>query len=208
MLRTDGSFGAGSQFAWRWSKTAEQRLLAQAHDEPPPVAAPVATTPAESTANKSDEKPAPAAPAATVEKSEPVIVPSERKEVRVALSERADPRVNMPVEWPGFRGPDRDGVVRGVRIETDWSASPPVEIWRRPIGPGWSSFAVQRRSPLHAGAARRRRDRRRATACRPASRCGGIAIRCASRSRTAAPVRAQRRPSATAASTRSARPAS
>ncbi len=44
--------------------------------------------------------------------------------------------------WSSFRGPDRDSIVRGVRIETDWTTSPPVELWRRPVGPGWSSFSV------------------------------------------------------------------
>src|SRR5262249_14334599 len=35
LLRTGGVMGAGSDLHWRWTKTPEERLLAQPSDEPP-----------------------------------------------------------------------------------------------------------------------------------------------------------------------------
>jgi outer membrane protein assembly factor BamB len=101
LVRSGGiSAAGGADFAWRWSATPEERLLAQGNDEPTARA-------------ETPEEPA-TAPAAA----------------------------QAAADWPGFRGPDRDSHVPGVRIVTDWSASPPVELWRRPVGPAWSSFAV------------------------------------------------------------------
>ncbi|MEM9659125.1 MAG: PQQ-binding-like beta-propeller repeat protein, partial [Planctomycetota bacterium] len=45
-------------------------------------------------------------------------------------------------EWPSFRGADRSGRQQGPQISTQWRNSPPQEIWKISVGPGWSSFAV------------------------------------------------------------------
>ena len=119
LLRTNGVIGGfASDFAWRWAPTAEERLLANASDKRtalPPAGAAVGTP------------------------GERVVAPAGGEP---AAHEPAPAAVKTGADWPGFRGPHRDGIIPGVRIETNWSASPPVELWRRPVGPGWSSFAV------------------------------------------------------------------
>jgi outer membrane protein assembly factor BamB len=60
---------------------------------------------------------------------------------------RAGPEGQAPVtlgagDWAEFRGPDRDGVIHGVRIATDWATAPPRLLWRQRVGPAWSSVIV------------------------------------------------------------------
>jgi outer membrane protein assembly factor BamB len=129
LLRTDG-VGGGTlfQLQWRWTPTAEQRLLAEVKDDPvAPAPSPVAVASTEA-AGAEPEKTAPSS-------DTPRHVDTDAEATTSRVQTRAP-------EWPGFRGPERNGVVRGVRIDTNWSTSPPVELWRRRIGPGWSSFAV------------------------------------------------------------------
>jgi outer membrane protein assembly factor BamB len=143
LVRSGGVTGDGaSDLHWRWTQTPEERLLAQAGSEPTPLATPpAAKTPVEPPAARASEGRA-AAPSAP-----PLVnAPEKRREAKAdnepAPVPPAPSGATTAAGWPGFRGPERDGIVRGVRIETDWSAKPPVALWRRPIGPGWSSFAV------------------------------------------------------------------
>lgn len=99
MEGVDGSFAA--HFAWRWTPTSEDRLLASLSSQADPSSRLQAT-----------ESDAP-----------------------VTLEPRAD-------DWLEFRGAARDSRLAGISIETDWTQSPPKELWRRPVGPGWSSFTV------------------------------------------------------------------
>jgi outer membrane protein assembly factor BamB len=122
LLRTNGIMGSVvlTDFAWRWSKTHEERLLARTDESAALPATPVSL---------------PSAPATLP--AEPAKLPSPPPEP-AALPALAETGAG----WPGFRGPHRDSVIPGTRIATDWSQTPPTQLWRRPIGPGWSSFAV------------------------------------------------------------------
>jgi outer membrane protein assembly factor BamB len=141
LVRTYGVSGAGSDFAWRWETTPEERLLAQLRDEPapPPAAsAEVATDIAGADVVEVPEA-VPETSAAT-QVSEPAVAAAASL---VADMLPAPVAAEPEPEWPGFRGPGRDGIAHAALIATDWSASPPVELWRRAVGPGWSSVAVQ-----------------------------------------------------------------
>ena len=150
LLRTGGLTGdAESDVHWRWTPTPEERLLAEARNEAEVrPAAPAPSTPESPSPAPARAEPVPpvAAPTAAKAESPSAEIPaaratSDRESTRgegPAMSERRLTRV----EWPGFRGPGRDSTIAGLRVETDWAKSPPVELWRRPVGPGWSSFAV------------------------------------------------------------------
>jgi outer membrane protein assembly factor BamB len=55
---------------------------------------------------------------------------------------QADPRLAEARDVPQFFGPAGDGVVNGAKLARDWNNYPPRELWRQPIGAGWSAFAV------------------------------------------------------------------
>ncbi len=45
-------------------------------------------------------------------------------------------------DYGQFLGPNRNGTIDGDGINWDWIRTPPVELWRRPVGAGWSAFSV------------------------------------------------------------------
>jgi outer membrane protein assembly factor BamB len=45
-------------------------------------------------------------------------------------------------DYPGFLGADRTGMIDNVRLARDWDRRPPRELWRHPVGMGWSGFAL------------------------------------------------------------------
>ncbi len=44
--------------------------------------------------------------------------------------------------YPQFLGPNRNGVLDQLHLDPDWKTHPPQRLWQRPVGLGWSGFAV------------------------------------------------------------------
>ena len=209
MIRTDGvSSGGELRFHWRWTPTAEERLLAEAARTSRSRCRRAARCGDADGACRDQASSAPRAcrrhrcarRASSGERRRPKL-PSRQRPTAPAMSERASgdarPHASRMAWLPRTRSRQRDSrradQYRLVGVAAGADLAPADRT-------GLVVVLGERRSALHAGATRRRRDGRRATGCRRASRCGGTAIRSASTSRTAAPVRARHRPSTTAAS--------
>jgi len=141
LIRTDGVRGDGdSDVHWRWTETAEARLLAETRDTTTPTSRPEGAA----TVERPREPVTPTTPEHPESLPSPAVAVTPTEGRSAADLPATTSPDTPPPEWPGFRGPARDGAVRGgVRIATDWSTSPPAQLWRRAVGPGWSSFAVR-----------------------------------------------------------------
>jgi outer membrane protein assembly factor BamB len=73
----------------------------------------------------------------------PVLAFSRRLSNRDAKSIAGQNRARYSAAyWSGFRGPNRDGDYAEQPISTNWPSTGPPLLWRRPIGGGYSGFAI------------------------------------------------------------------
>ena len=137
LVRSDGLTGGGSaEFAWRWTETSEERLLARAVEVLPDL---------------------PSAPLAAETADEPQVAQPGEAPAEVASPPEA---AEVGADWPGFRGPDRD------RRHPRTCGSRPTGLGRLrwSYGAGrldlvWIVLRSPRRLFLHPGATWRRRGR-------------------------------------------------
>ncbi len=74
-----------------------------------------------------------------------------QKLVREADSSQPDADIKGPAPirikeakdtYSQLLGTNRDGYIPNVHLDSDWTANPPEVLWTKPIGGGWSGFAI------------------------------------------------------------------
>ncbi len=93
---------------------------------------------------------APIAPASSSpqQKDTPALPETTASKISAEAAVAASPKLASSTRvqyfnYPQFLGPERNGSVEGIKLARDWSAQPPRLIWRKPVGAGWSAFAVR-----------------------------------------------------------------
>ncbi len=68
--------------------------------------------------------------------------PDERLAVVARAGETALEWKTSQFDYPGFLGNGYWAEVKGIELDPDWSAHLPKTLWRKPIGAGWSGYAI------------------------------------------------------------------
>ncbi len=76
----------------------------------------------------------------------PILEPRWARSVSLSLPEPAvTPDSGPPssvLDFPQYLGPNRTALLDAPALEREWKASPPRLLWRQPIGPAWSGWAI------------------------------------------------------------------
>jgi outer membrane protein assembly factor BamB len=67
---------------------------------------------------------------------------------KVLGSESSSGTASLRGDYPQFLGPARNGILSGSRPRIGSGSNAPVELWRVPVGAGWSGFAVAGRMAI------------------------------------------------------------
>jgi len=70
------------------------------------------------------------------------VLEAHRRQHGVATPVKVDVQAEHEADFPGYRNRDRDGIVRGPKLPRDWTAHPPRELWRQPVGRGYAALAI------------------------------------------------------------------
>ena len=66
-----------------------------------------------------------------------------RRQVEAGPASVATTSTQVPrTDFPQFYGPNRNGVLAGPKLASDWAQHPPQLIWKHAVGAGWSGFVV------------------------------------------------------------------
>jgi len=66
----------------------------------------------------------------------------EKPSIFQADSDSISTAQKQTADYPQFLGPSRNGVVTSTQLNLNWETHPPKLVWQRPVGAGWSGFAV------------------------------------------------------------------